>query len=514
MVNRKLFSARPLSRTGTPMMTVSEKRVQQTANLAGKAINSQQAKDIIKQNPKIAPIVEMFNPSTNSYHRISNGVNMLNSMLPPDKRINSENIVKFAENAFKGIKTPKAGEMSVMNGSYGLSKAPNPRPVSLNSGVAPTCYANDFMNPVLDSCSPMHMSSVIMGIPTTTSSVLGDYLQKTIAFDIQTRAQANINFNLDLTTAFSAAQIISSMNDVIRALQVYYFYASILSYESDTRNKNAAMISLRNSMTSQQISDVTSLGRRLEDTPCPPRIVQWVRYLSMNYLSGDTQGASILKIGHIYNFETDTTLLASSLATLSTVANTNTFVLMRRAIPQWRIGTLYDVPAIPVYDKNFLTIFANLQAVTYDNVATQYITPTVSNSASTIMYNSYNNRLDGAAYAMITPSYSGSAGFLTASSAASIGSRKSYYFVGSAGWYLSAAYSFLSVSRPETYKLLTPASASLLKLHLPGAEMCQGVSGDSIVQTSKNFADFLFNIQSISSVGKLTSFNKRGNNQI
>lgn len=474
------------------------------------------------QNPKVASFTEIFNPRTNKYEKIITGLAAVHSMLPPDKQINmvnmrnaGEKIKAAGENAFKGVKAPsKSEEMTVMNSSYGLSKAPTPRSVNLNSGVAPTCWANDYMTPIEGQCSPMHMSAAKLGLPLLPGNLMYDYLINTIAFDIQTRAQANINFTLDLVTGFSAASIISAFNDVIRALQIYYYYSSILSYESDTRNKNAAMINLRQGITSQMISDLVSLERRLEDTPCPPRIVQWVRYMSMNYLSGNSQGAPLLKIAPTYNFEASTTAIATALTAISTPTINNTLVLMRRAIPQWRIGRLYDVPVIPVYDTNFLSIFANLQSG-QNNSAAQLLTSPPGNVLYTdpIMYNSFNNRLDGAAYAMSSATIAAGnfiPGLCIPDWIATVSSRRSFYSVsGVLGWYAAGQYPFLSVSRPETYKMLAYTDTVNTKLHLPGAEMCQGVTANSLLQSGKNFVDFLFNANSVASVGKLSAFNRR-----
>jgi len=480
-------------------------------------ITVQEAIKLAKLPPGLVqPLTEVMMPN-GKWNKIMGGLAAANSVLPPSKQINPQNVKTFVETAFSNIKPPSKGEQfDVMNASYGLSKAPNPKPVMLNSGIAPPCYANDFMTPVENSCSPMHVSAQVLGLPQTAANTVCDYLLKTIAFDIQTRAQVNVNFNLDLTV-FSATQIVSSMNDVIRALQVYFYYTSILSYEANTRNKNSAMIDLRSKITSQMISDLTSLGRRLEDTPCPPRIVQWIRYMSMNYLSGNSQGAPLIKIAPSFDFNTNTTLIASTLTTLTSTANTNLFVLMRRSIPQWRIGTLFDVPTIPVFDPNFLTIFANLSVNTYNGANANLYTQ-VTLTSDSLMYNSFDNRLDGAAFAMCSasvPVQGQVPGLSVPSLSGSVSSRKSFYAVsGVISWYDSSKYQFLAVNRAETYRVVNLADTTLGKAHLSGAEMCQGVSVDSLVQNAKNFLDFLFNVRTIASDGKLSSFNKRGNNSI
>lgn len=442
------------------------------------------------------------------------GAKMINNMLPPNVKITNQTIPN-ALNAFKG-NPMKSGEPNVMNSSYGLSKAPNPKPVSLNSGVVPNTYANDYMTTQTGLCSPLHISACTLSIPTDTRNDLATYFTNTICFDIQTRAQANVNFQLDITTILSSANLTEAFNAAIGALQVYYYYASILSYESDPRNKNSGMINLRQNISPTLLSDLSQLGKRLEDTPIPPRIVEWVRYMSMNYLAGDTQGSPIIKIGFnptVMDTFTSPTPIAQAFTRLTATTTNSVYTLMRRAIPQWRVGTLFDVPTTPVYDKNFLSIFANLGSVHY-NGATAVFTPTVPTKADLISYNSFSNKLDGVAYAMgginVAAEPLWRPGLCSPISSATVWSRRSYYSVAGAAatWENVVTYPFLGQSRIESYQYQS-AAGSPVTTHL-FAEKAQGVSVGAITQTSQNVLDFLFNIKSIPLNGKVSNFNKTG----
>lgn len=441
--------------------------------------------------------------------------------LPPKYQLGN------AVSVFKGVKqlgssSPSDGD-SVMNSSYGLSKAPNPKPVFLNSNIMPNAYSNDYMRAKLNLCIPMHVSNVYLGIPSSASNVLNTYFVNNLAFDIQTRAQANVGFNLNISTNLTSTQLLTAFNAGIRALQVYFYYSSILSYESNPKNKNDGMINLRSIMTPQLISDLTQLGRRLEDTPMPPRVVEWVRYMNMNFLSGDTQGAPLLKLGicpEAMGTSPDLTIPAACLTALVSDANNTVFTLLRRAIPQWRIGTLYDVPTVPVFDKNFLTIFANMGCTFKNASAVQTYFPTVTNTSDSISYNSYNNRLDGAAYAMCSAyrSSAWSPGLATpyATTPANNNTRQSYCDLIGAGatWANTADWVYTIQSRQESYQLNIPNTGSVITAHLPGADKAQGVSIDSLTQTAQNFLDFIFNVDSIPVKGKLSNFNNNGLNKV
>jgi hypothetical protein len=416
---------------------------------------------------------------------------------------------------------PGSKRIADNNTSYALSKAPNPKDIQLNSGVKPNTYANDYMNPVEGICSPLHMTATYLGIPSVTnnpSNPLGAYFANTICFDIQTRAQSNVGFSLEVSTKLTSTQLVTAFNAAIYALQVYFYYSSILSYESDPRNKNSGMIALRQLIDAQTLSDLAQLGRRLEDTPVPPRVVEWIRYMNGNFLSGNTQGSPILKT-MLSPTQLVTpvgiTLPSAALSGLVNDANNTVFTLLRRAIPQWKIGTLYDCHPIPTFDKQFLSIFANLsntQRVSGSTVATNTVADLITN----VPYNTFSNNLDGLAYAMTsilnTNTYiPGLASPFTAN-VANIDGRYSYYVVGGVrGFYPVITYPFLALSRQET---TTYIGTTAYQPHLFGTDKCQSVSGSSLLQSAQNVLDFLFNVNSIPLRGMLTHFNNKGMNKI
>lgn len=442
------------------------------------------------------------------------------NMLPPKYQLSADNVMKAFKNVRGGAQRMDGDSNDgTANSSYGLSKAPNPKKVALNSGISPNTWSNDYMVPVEDLCASMHMSACTLQIPVdTTKQGLASYFINTLAFDIQTRAQSNVGFSLDVTNVFTASAIRDAMNAAIAGLQVYFYLSSILSYESDPRNKNAAMIQLRGLITSSILSDLTQLGRRLEDTPIPPRVVEWVRYMNMNFLAGDNQGAALLKIAPAYDFDSITTLASTALTNMNSAPNNAIYTLIRRSIPQWKVGTLFDVPAIPVFDKNFLTIFTNLPSSYFNTSSVMVRYPNASTSTGTVSYNTFNNKLDGAAYCM-TSIYQntvwspGLVAPVAATSGTTGPSRKSYYNQGTTyRWYEVPNIPFLVYSRGESYS--SNNGGSTYSPHLFGAEKCQGVSVDSLNQTGQNFLDFLFNVNSIPVKGKLSNFSNNGTNNV
>lgn len=397
--------------------------------------------------------------------------------------------------------------------SYALSPAPKPRDFILNSRIEPNAYANDYMAPTL-LCSPMHTSIVSLSIPTSVDNPMSKYFTDTICFDIQTRAQSGVSFSLDITTLLSSANLVGMFNSVIKALQIYYYYSSILSYESDSRNKNSGMIALRKTITPTILSDLSQLGKRLEDCTAPKALVEWVKYMNGNFSSGPSQGSPLLKFVLDGPMLDGTSAFTPALALSELTAYTNQFSLIRKCIPSWRIGVLKDCHPTPTYDPNFITIFGNMPGLTKP-AATYINSYNVTDLNQAIPYNSFKNRLDGLAYAM------GSVCITVASISSYVpglcqprgtngtytDSRFSYWLVsGNPVWAPVSSYSFLAHSRNETAKFITGA-ASYIYPHLSGAEMCQGVTGNSLLQSAQETLDFLFETRKGVKRGKIADFN-------
>lgn len=412
---------------------------------------------------------------------------------------------------FKGSKSNNS------NSSYGLSKAPNPKDISLNSGVRPNTFVNDYMTPVTGSCSPLHMAGGTLNLPTAAVNPLSSYIDNTVIFDIQTRAQSNVNFALDVTSAFSASNIHFALNAALTGLQCYFYYSSILSYESDPRNKNAGMIYLRSLITPQILSDLSQLGRRLEDTPMPPRMVEWARYMCGNFLSADTQCAPLLKIfpvNSVLDPTSTTSYPATVLASMTSTTNNNVYTLMRRAIPHWRIGKLYDCPTTPTYDANFKTIFAN-KYDTYYTAGASTVTHTVADFNTAYPYNSYINKLDGMAFAMTSlyvNSISAAVPNLLSTSPVNgtfTDNRQSFYLnAGVPGFVPVQSDSFLALSRQET---AMNVAGVIYTPHLFGSAKCQNVTPNALLQSAQNSIDFLMNVDSIPINGSIRSFSGKPN---
>lgn len=403
------------------------------------------------------------------------------------------------------------------NTSYALSGSPSPKPVNLNSGVKPDTFVSDYMPPLENTCSPLHMTGINLALPTSTSHPLYQYILNNVVFNIQAKAQQVSSFLINIdpldVKAFNAANIIAALNDGIYALQVYFYYSAILSYDSDSKNRNSGMDALRSLVDAQTLSDYIQLGKRLEDTPMPPKLVQFVRYISSNFKSGNNAGAPIIRTFFSPNAITGTrpaiSFCSVALTNLSRNANLNTWTLMRKSFPKWRIGRLSDIPVRPLFDLQFLTIFANLVNAQRSSGTTVF-NNTVSAGAINIAvpYNSYTNRLDGLAFTCGSI-YDGTyiyPGFVNCSQVNSTypDNRYSYYTVSSvSGFYPVYAYPFLGVSRQETS---TQLSTTAYTPHLSGTDKCQNVTAAALLNSAQEVLDFMFETRTTLKLGIRNTF--------
>lgn len=423
--------------------------------------------------------------------------------LPPNVKEAVKN--KVSEVVTNKTKDPTFNMDSNNNSSgYSLTKSPQPKMISLDTGIKPNTYSSDYLEAVENACAPLHITHAKFQLPVVTTTQLYNYFRNVIGFDIQTKAQVNVSFNLDLNV-FSADNILLTMNAVANAFQVYFYYASIISYHSNPENKNGGMIYLRNQITAQAIEDLTQLGRILQDTPVPPKMYELIRYLSGNFLSGTSPESPIIMISPSVPTNNGINLsdIGAAYTALQGASVKPILTLLRRAVPQWRNPTLYDVETVPLYDRNFLTIFANLP-FTYFASATFTRYPSVSLSTTPIKYNSFTTELDGTAFALNgiwnTTEVAWSPGLMISTGvtgAISGNSRTSYYQVGGVTkMYPSDLDPFLTRSRSTTY-MLNDALTLILSPHIPGTSMCEGVTINTIRETCMNVLDYLMSADTI-----------------
>lgn len=425
-----------------------------------------------------------------------------------------------------GTKSPTkrpSSEQGNRRSGYALTEAPKPREISLNTGLQPRLRVTDYLDADLNKCSPLHMTGALFKFPTYAGSRLQSFFLNDIAFHLQVSAQNNISFNLNLTD-FSTTNILNAMNDLSYALQILFYYKSIIAYADKPSNNNGGLLFMRRLITPQMLSDLYLLERRLADTPVPPNLLELLRYLSGNFAASSNVGCAILKTFPIAPSTTliDGNVIVTALNNLCNSPNTIVYTLMRRCLPHWVPGSFSDVPVDIVHDSQFNTIFANLPVYSYYS-ATGVALPQVANSDSPIQYNSFTNDLDGMTVCL-TSIYDLSVGLYypgfiiptgTIPTSTSGNSRQSYYTDGTTKqFYPSDVDPFLNRSRRETY-MLNDAHSSALSPHLAGASNVVGVTANTIVEIGLKASEYLMSFEQIKVDARNYYFNasNKGNNK-
>lgn len=432
-------------------------------------------------------------------------------------------MLKSANTNLKGKLSARKGDLPLRmkrydvesGGGYALTSVPNPIAAEFNSNIKPNLYVSDYQKAEDNKCVPMHLSAAVFQIPATAGMILNDYFKQIIAFDVQSKAQANVSFNLNISSDFTTDKILLAINSTIWALQVYFSYNSILSYHANPSNRNEAVIALRNNIGANEIESLSKLARRLMDTPVPPNLYKLIRFMSGIYSTGTIPGAPLIKIVP-WNLDSSTgldlTVIDTAYAQLCNTEYDEIFSLLRRAVPHWIPQTLEDLPTVPVYSENFSTVFANLPAMSTTGGATPTITTNinVSNDTTDISYCSYSNYLDGAMYSLCsiynTTTQRHEPGFMypVLKSISSAGSTRRSYSSNSAGnhsfRYPKDDYDIIA-SRPETvadvYNLSSVYGYSAVNVHLPATNKCKGVNINSITETTYKVLDYLMSLDQI-----------------
>lgn len=423
---------------------------------------------------------------------------------------NRQSIADTASKFMGSIGTDK-GQITP-SGGMPLSYVPDPKEVSLNSGQplrGP--YSIDGLNAKENECASLHLTSGAFNLGTT--GYVTDYFTSQTSFEIIARAQENISFNITSQAVMSVANLKAYFQAVGSALQLYYYMTGILSYTSPKSNpeeysRNDGMRALSDQITATMRVNLDILKGELVDSVFPPRMHDLLRYMSATFLSGPNQNSALLKIIPFActtsNIGSGAEITAASSSIMSTT-NREIASLLRTAIPQWRVGEVFDIPDRAVYDRNFLSIFANFPFTAFDSIsATAKYYPQVGATDTNIAYNAFSNELDAVAVSLCgvydTTTNRVEPGLftpVTTNTSAAGNSRRSYYEVSSSkGFYIVKDYPFLVRSRAETYTV-DPTGLIASHVHLPGCDKVLGISRFNIEQTMKPCLDYLWSVDTI-----------------
>lgn len=404
---------------------------------------------------------------------------------------------------------------------YHLDYNEKPLEIKLSTNIKPNTYSPLYHNSIYRYYNPLHFTGAKFALPDVTTQLLYDWFNKVLMFDLKNRAQGAITFSLP--SGFTSANISAAFDTLIDALQVYYYFDSILMYANNPMNRNDAMLTLREQITAEHINKLYSLRRVLIGTPIPPNLNTMLYYLMQTYSSSSLPGASLIKINPIPFTQGTLTMPAASVIQSSIDALTDTttangpafiFSILARACPNWMSGKMYVGSASPLHDENFTTIWTNLpywhtSSVTGDVYSK--VGPICATNTTPISYNSYTNELDGAAFALVSAN-NGSNGYIPSlilpvytttvyvdATHTTEANRLSFSNIDGTPK-LNDVYKdhWSAMMRNDTYIANNVYnSTNVTNISQFGSEVCLGVYPDTITQTAYQVVEWMLSLGSI-----------------
>jgi hypothetical protein len=203
------------------------------------------------------------------------------------------------------------------------------------------------------------------------------------------------------------------MRTVIRALQVYYMVDSILAY-CDNRYtiKNEGLFNLRQSLGADELSKHRELELALGGLACPPRLVNYIRYMYQNFTFSEEDNTAIYRLTYSDSFRNASNgapsllfqLYEEILQDLRDPAYVGDIPgIMSKAFPSWTLNILPPSSMDPIYDPGFRTFWYNSTGIFKStNASTSFsYTSAVGGDADSKVIHTFVNDLDGVYYAMI-----------------------------------------------------------------------------------------------------------------
>lgn len=400
-----------------------------------------------------------------------------------------------------------------------------PIEVRLSTDIKPNCYAPYFDEPAADR-TILHLTGASISFNSSVLKVsdrLYLYFDNVVSFIFQNIAQMSASFNIQAATVLTTAKLIAYFDALAGALQLYYFYGSIITYCDNPGNHNLGMLNLRAQMTAEDLNDLWQMKRLLNGFPIPPNLNTMCFYLMQTYKSSSLPGAELIKINPVpFVTSADTTYykftslvtgqIAAYTAALNTTDNRAIASLLSRVCPDWIAKELLVPGDIPLHDPQFSTIWSNLPGRCSDTAGALQRVPTASSSSVSVSYQSHTDELDGAVFGLTAICNTGSSNiyypslissYVTSSyftSGTRSTNRISFNIAGDGtnAFMPVCTYMDWAYGRGETY-IITSGLSAQRKL---GTESILNVNIDSVRETAYALLEWLISLDSIGSGSK------------
>jgi hypothetical protein len=261
--------------------------------------------------------------------------------------------------------------------------------VNLRTGIKPQAfYKRRPMTAGYNKCSPLHIYGLRLVLADVSSSHY-DWYRDSLMAQVQNKIQQKIGWSINLTD-LSQDNILSAIQSVVTAVEIYNFMYSIVNYVPvGVEYQNEGMSAMQLDLAKD--SSTYALLRKLHDTlltaACPKRIITLCRYLQGNYLSGNGSETQLMKIipysvttnnGYKLQNLINTGVITSAIDSLSTVTHRKVFNRLIAAVPSWTIteSDLQVLSEVQPYNPEMLSVLNNsayvVESDNYPRASTEY----------------------------------------------------------------------------------------------------------------------------------------------
>lgn len=237
-------------------------------------------------------------------------------------------------------------------------------------------------------------------------TLVDNQLNSSLYFQYLQTCQTMISYRV--SEKFIQSNFLAYLNSLTRALQVYYQVDAILAYtDNNGSNLNEGIYDLRKKLTSENLSKHRELEIALGGLACPPRLLNYIRYMCQNFVFSMEDNAPIFRLGYLgcfrENSEFDLAYYQDQVieGLRNPIVNGDVPAIMAAAFPAWTIGILPPSSKDPIYDLGFQTFWHNAEisyCATRNDSSLSFTKAHFESSDWT--YYMFSNDLDGIYYAM------------------------------------------------------------------------------------------------------------------
>jgi hypothetical protein len=277
-----------------------------------------------------------------------------------------------------------------------IRSTPYPLRVDLKTDIIQRGWSDEYNLSPTSTSIPLSLTFAKLDLSGNYTQEFDDFIDGAIdSFRIQ--CQSEVKFKLLGDSAFTAQKVKTYFANLLEALQVYHFYASVISFNLNCQFRNDGMTSLFYMLGSGDYVKLESLKLRICNMPVPPRMEKLVNWLMSTYKDADLPGARALKFVP-FTWGTSASNGFTIIANGNIIKNVNskldaitdTASLIARAKPSWKKYGLSSPVGYPLYSTDWLTLWANAPGVMDGNISHAY-----KNLNEEGLYVSHTNTLDG-----------------------------------------------------------------------------------------------------------------------